>query len=361
MMETSGGAPSASWVERAPGFVLIGILGSALWTLRGLPAALEAPTAATLLDGRYTAATAATVDRELSFREESVALWAAAELALFGVGRPGVVVGREGWLFSTEELEPGAPNAPLILDLAQRASARLRAEGGSLVVVVLPDKLRVEAAQAGRFGSPPENAGRAAALRAALTAAEIRAPDVEGALVAAHGGSGGPLYFRTDTHWTPVGAQVAAGAIAAAVPELRGLARFTVEMAPEEAYAGDLLRFLPLGPFVALGPSPDRLAQPTTRRVAAPASAADLFGEVELPITLIGTSYSANPRWDFPGALSRAFGLEVLDLSVEGEGPIAPMRAWLSAPLEGGAPALVIWEVPERYLAVALPQPKAGA
>ena len=51
-----------------------------------------------------------------------------------------------------------------------------------------------------------------------------------------------------------------------------------------------------------------------------------LFGTQTIPVTLVGTSYSADERWNFTGALQTALGADVLNLATEGRGPLPPMR-----------------------------------
>jgi alginate O-acetyltransferase complex protein AlgJ len=80
-----------------------------------------------------------------------------------------------------------------------------------------------------------------------------------------------------------------------------------------------------------------------------------LFDEVTIPVTLVGTSYSAGRPWNFDGALKEVLGADVLNVAAEGQGPLVPMQRYLDSPRFADAPpALVIWEIPERY--VVLPQ-----
>jgi alginate O-acetyltransferase complex protein AlgJ len=66
---------------------------------------------------------------------------------------------------------------------------------------------------------------------------------------------------------------------------------------------------------------------------------------------LVGTSYSANPLWNFTGALQEAFGEDVVSYATPAHGPFLPMQEYLdSADFKARAPRLVIWEMPERYL-----------
>jgi len=78
----------------------------------------------------------------------------------------------------------------------------------------------------------------------------------------------------------------------------------------------------------------------------------DLLGDAETPeVALVGTSYSAQPRWNFHGALQEALQQDVGNYAKEGLGPFAPMFEYLkSADFAQAPPRLVVWEIPERYL-----------
>ena len=74
-------------------------------------------------------------------------------------------------------------------------------------------------------------------------------------------------------------------------------------------------------------------------------------------MVLLGTSFSADRRWNFDGALKQALAVDVQNLAEQGQGPIVPMTRFLTdyLPLSANL-KLVIWEIPERYLSVAYPQ-----
>jgi alginate O-acetyltransferase complex protein AlgJ len=110
---------------------------------------------------------------------------------------------------------------------------------------------------------------------------------------------------------------------------------------------------LPLGSFQErIGPAFDALSEQTTE-VARESLGGGLFGESTIPVTLVGTSYSANPLWNFEGALKEALGADVLNVANQGEGPVVPMRDYLTgAEFRDAPPDLVIWEIPERFIHV---------
>ena len=305
-------------------------------------------------DGSWTTAWESSIDGSVLFRELGVTTWAVAEWVAFGDGRPGVVPGRDGWLFTDEEYT-STPNdeAEIARKLAvvAEAKSRLDAAGVTLVVALLPAKTRLQPEQLDRI-PPAVLQQRYADARAAVEALGVPAPDLLAAMEAA--GAEAEVFLHTDTHWTPHGADAVAAAIAAAVAPLGldGIGESTWATAAGEPveHRGDLLNFLPLGPLERLGPAADALTPRTTTRTSA-APVAGLFDDVTIPVTVVGTSYTQGELWNFPGALQQHLGAEVLDASLEGQGPLAPMKAYLdNEAFTDSPPALLIWEFPERYL-----------
>ncbi|MFH7346713.1 alginate O-acetyltransferase AlgX-related protein, partial [Pseudomonas syringae group genomosp. 7] len=74
----------------------------------------------------------------------------------------------------------------------------------------------------------------------------------------------GQVFLRTDPHWTPMGAEVAAQQLSVAIPQKTPLEgepeQFVTQAKGTEAYKRDLTTFLPLAPlFSNLLPKPDEL------------------------------------------------------------------------------------------------------
>ena len=77
----------------------------------------------------------------------------------------------------------------------------------------------------------------------------------------------------------------------------------------------------------------------------------DLAGIAVISAVLVGISYSANPDWGFADALMLALGRDVVSVAEQGRGPLAPMQDYLaSGDFAAAPPAVVIWEIPVRYL-----------
>ena len=327
---------------------------------------LEAAPDGSLRTGEWTTELEQAFEEALPVYRPALHLWTAVRYAVFGEGGRGLVVGEEGWLFTAEELEIAAADAERVAqaaDYIRSVREELERRDAALLVALVPSKARIYEDRLGGHDLPTSVAARYDRLRSLIDAP---VPDLRPALHAARE-AGTQVFLRTDTHWTPAGARVAAEAVAEparAVLDKRGVDRTPFETAAggRVTHRGDLLRFLPLGPFAKrLGPGPE----PVTRfeTVAGGATAGGpgntgggLFDDPSIPVTLVGTSYSAGELWNFTGALSRALEADVLTVAAEGKGPFAPMQEYLeSDTIADQPPVLVIWEIPERYLIRDLP------
>ena len=316
---------------------------------------------ATVLNGRWSKAVETHYDDEFPIKRLGTNLWAALDFTLFNEGRPGVVLGRNHWLFSDEEFKPW-PNAKQNVAgnyaLVEGVRQTLKAHGVKLVMAVVPSKVRLYPEHMGDARPASIHADLYRDFHAQLAASQIIAPDLLGPLQQAKQG-GAQVFLRTDTHWTPDGAQVAAQQLAAAIGSQFPLSgepqQFVTEAENTEQHNGDLERFLPMDPlFSNLMPPSEPLEKRSTRAANHQADSEDaLFADSEVPVTLVGTSYSANPNWNFVGALKQALRSDVINDSKDGHGPILPMLAYLkSDAFKNTPPQVLIWEFPERYLPV---------
>jgi alginate O-acetyltransferase complex protein AlgJ len=310
---------------------------------------------ARLIDGSWTGAYERRFERGLALRRPAVTFWALVRWGLFAEGSRGVLVGREGWLFTAEEFQQAQElEASLRVDAAALRQVRdeLAARGLRLVVALVPAKARLYPEKLGRYALPPAAASRYRRMRDLLAGLGVTAPDLLAPLRAAR--AQGEVFLRNDTHWTPLGAGAAAEALAS---PLAGLlreagsprARFASSEGPPREYRGDLLNFLSLGRFEKLlGPRPD-IVRPRLTSAVEPA-AAGLFDQPAIPVVLVGTSYSAGELWNLEGALKTALEADVLNVAEQGRGALAPMRELLAGRVPEEVRAdVVVWEIPERY------------
>ena len=336
--------------------LLFGAIASAL-----NPNLLEQHEDADPITGELTSRYQAGYEGGLFIRGPSTHLWALFRWALFREGRPGVVVGSDGWLFTREEFlfyEDEAQQTEHGLDYITAVRDTLSESGIELVVALVPAKARIHEERLGRLRLPSYTRDRYESFRSLLADRGIRAPDLARALATLDAEE--EAFLRTDTHWTPTGASAAARALAGDIASVLDRtsaprASYARRRGETVAHEGDLLTFIPLGPFQErFGPRPDRLATVTTEAISEPELG--LFDEVEIPVALVGTSYSAGGVWDFAGALQSEIEADVINVAVSGEGPFVPMRDYLaSETIRETTPRVVVWEIPERYLPVSYP------
>jgi alginate O-acetyltransferase complex protein AlgJ len=283
---------------------------------------------------------------------------------------PRVRRGAPGWLFLGDELtvhdQPQRNAAQRQADVL-KVQKTLSEKGIKLLVVVVPDKTRIEASQLGLLHRPSRYAQRAGQWVTELSGAGVDAFDLTDTLTAfkqKHEAA----FLKSDSHWTEQGAHAAAIAVSAEVLRLKitpsPAQTLVIDKRTDSRRSGDLIRlagvdWLP----TALQPEQD-IAQETSFKVddrkknalgssassAASASTDDLFGDTDLPnIVVIGTSYSRTSN--FVSFIEKELNAKVANLARSGGDFSGAMNAYLSSvAFKKTPPKLVIWEIPERVL-----------
>ncbi|MGR3762292.1 alginate O-acetyltransferase AlgX-related protein (plasmid) [Roseobacteraceae bacterium NS-SX3] len=299
-----------------------------------------------VLTGQYQRQAEAAFADGIPLLDQAVPVYTAFTLAAFGQAGPEVVVAQRDWLFTAEEFRPATAGFDFAAELAA-ARQHLGKLGIRLIPLVVPDKARI---YADLLPAPrgPELETRYERTLARLAEQGLPAVDLRGVLQ--DGRAGGPTYMRTDTHWSPRGARLAADAAAAAAGLMPPAEpQFLTVMRPPQPFQGDLLPFVPAGPFAKwTGPAPEMIAVPETSGAEA---AGGLFDDADIGLALVGTSFSARQEFNFAGFLQQATGHDLVSFAVEGQGPFQPMRDLIEAgALSLVQPQAVIWEIPERYV-----------
>jgi alginate O-acetyltransferase complex protein AlgJ len=308
-----------------------------------------------LMTGEATRVLEAELDKNVVVRQPSIDAWGALEYSLFKNGRTGVLVGDNGWLFTDEEFKrPKHFDREIAakLEYVAQVQKTLEANGATLAVVVVPAKARLYTEQLGRYNRPAYWQDVYSSFQAGLKQRGVIAPDTLSVLETAK--SEGDLFLKTDTHFTPAGARVIAASVAQAIKASNlNLSAASFREVPSEPveHSGDLLKYIPMGTAQASGPKSDWLFSNTVEGSAG----GGLLGEAQLEVALVGTSYSANDKFGFPGSLKLELGADLLNAAQEGKGPIVPMREYLKS-FKDNPVKLVIWEIPERFLPVEYPE-----
>ncbi|WP_394558455.1 alginate O-acetyltransferase [Aquipseudomonas alcaligenes] len=309
----------------------------------------------TFLNGKLTHAIEKHYDKGFPVKELGTNAWAALEYGLFGEGRPGVVIGRKGWLFTSEEFKPAIKPSQVEDNWKLITGVRdeLQRRGIQLQVVLLPAKARLYPEFVAEQRPVAQQQALYEQARQHLQSLGLQGADLFSVLDA--GKSQGLVFLRTDTHWTPLGADLAARAVAEDLLQRNlwqsGALSYETRRVGSETHKGDLLSYLPLDPyFAAMQPAKEPLEKRVTEQ-SDEGAGGDLFGDSAPQIALVGTSYSANPKWNFLGALRQALGTDLYNYAEDGHGPLVPMlRLLAKGEEETQGLKLVLWEVPERYL-----------
>lgn len=344
-----------------PGGFLLGVIGVGAVLTAASSGFLELPQGKNVVRGEWMAAYEKNLDASLPWRDSAVNLWGTVNYRLFGEAREGVIVGTDGWLYTSEEFQTAPGDAREIdakLAYVEQVRDELARDGARLVVALVPAKARVYPEHLGRVRVPGVKANVYEDFRHRLERAGILAPDLFRVMQAKKQRSAEDLFFRTDTHWTPYGAAVVAQALTPAV-NTPGLdlppARYEVRVRPPTERRGDLFRYLPASGNAA--PAPDTFRELEYNRTNE--GGAGLLGDQTFAVTLVGTSYSAPGEdnvWHFDLALARELGTDLLNVAQEGQGPVVPMREYLrSQDRQDNPPRVVVWEIPERFLHVDYP------
>ena len=289
------------------------------------------------------------VDEVFVLREPSISLWADASFLFFHAGRPGVLVGEDDWLFTREEYYYDSLSEQRLTrnlnELALTVCA-LEQLGKQVLMVPVPAKRRLYVQRSNRAVSPGMDS-----LYQRITSylGESGITWLDTLSLMQHAAAEDAVFMRTDTHWSPRGAEVVAAGVASRLP-LPPAHHYQTREVAVGAYEGDLLRYLP----TSNGVGPQRqepLIRYETSAVDQAQDADALLGDNMPPVALVGTSYSAMDEWHFPGFLRQELGADVLVYALEAQGPFSAMHEFINSPAARDERVkYVIWEVPERAL-----------
>jgi alginate O-acetyltransferase complex protein AlgJ len=309
--------------------------------------------------GELTATIDATIADHHPFSRPARALSGLIRFILFREGTGPVVIGDDGMLFTQEEFEVTRADPQILqkrIDRITRTARELQQQGQELVVVIVPAKGRVLASYVPRRLRQLALSERYTQVIQGLREEGVVVVDALSAMRAHPRQT--DLFLRHDTHWTITGSTIVAKEIQAvltdlALPDPQRGAEFFLATLDTVSHTGDLTVFVPLGRFASLvGIEAERIT-PVQAQATTPG---DLFALPDIPVVLVGTSFSAGQLWSFPEILKYYLQADLVNLAEEGKGPFAPMERFLSeGPPEGVYPQVVIWEIPERYMTGQLP------
>ncbi|MCO7514945.1 alginate O-acetyltransferase [Pseudomonas guariconensis] len=302
------------------------------------------------VDGKLLRKFEQVYDKRFFLRDPSVQLWADAQFHLFGEGTKGVVLGKDGWLYTNQEYRvPNDLEANVATQLEQIAKVekQLAEHGKHLVLLPLPMKLDIYAEHA-EHAFDPRVTSLYDRFVGELQARQLDVVPLRGAFLGNLAGPG--LFLKSDTHWSPQGARLSAYELARQRPQLRGDQLYRSHKAGEKNVKGDLMNYLQFD-HARLAPQfgPSRIDLYETLK--ADQDADDLFAEQDQSLLLVGTSYSKIDDWNFVGFLKEALNRDLLSIAVEARGPFEAMNQFLASDqLANPQIDTVVWEFPLRTL-----------
>jgi alginate O-acetyltransferase complex protein AlgJ len=344
--------------QMLPGIALLAILAiglaSSLYVLLFKESDLPAGTVSwsRLADGETTAAVSHFLQKANPLESPLVTFDRVSSYLLTGDLGTRVKRGCDNWLFLMDELALHPDRAASLarhVEIMKRVATYLQSRHISLVVVPVPDKSRIEAADLCGIDRPAAIGNRLADFTAQLQQAGVGVADLLRPMNAA----GGELYYRTDTHWNERGARVAADAVAAALRQAglapKQKAEFKVTTDPIEERVGDLIRLAGLDrvawPF---RPHGDEAAATVIQQSAA-ASVGILDKTPPPELAVIGTSFSR--RANFVPFLALALTAPVDNRAQDGGGVTNAAIDYFAKPdFLKSPPHVIVWEIPERMV-----------
>ena len=260
--------------------------------------------------------------------------------------------GCDDWLFLSDELEiypDSTKSASARVELAAILNERLQSRGIKLLMVVVPDKTRIESAHLCGLNRSFSFENRIMSWLNTLKSRSVTVLSLTDTLSALQG----DRYYHTDTHWNESGSNAAARAVAADLWKLGwatpASSREVVLNLLLQPRPGDLVHLAGLDGLPGFLRPKVELAKISVVPPVAVASD-DLFGNAGLPtIALIGTSYSRNSN--FVPFLENHLGEPVANLAKDGGDFAGAATAYFSgSTFRDNPPKTVIWEVPERVI-----------
>lgn len=314
----------------------------------------ESPTLKNILIGTWAPTFEANLNESFPVFEVARNFWGRFEYRVFGQGRKGVVVvGSDGWLFTDEEfscITNGAQNMAQNLTYISGVSKVMQGSGVELNIILIPSKARIYSEYLGKYKIPVCRDNLYSDALSSIKQSNISVVSLLEPFQNSEDKMA--LFLKTDTHWSPLGAELAALYASIMIDTSSLDAKvFLTTKGDVTRHEGDLLRYLPGVDGISI--ERDLLPTYETQEQASgdDDTAIALFSDNIVPITLVGTSYSANPAWNFHGFLKDEMDVDILNMADEGLGPFAVMDAYLSSDTwKNTPPSLVIWEIPERYL-----------
>jgi len=255
------------------------------------------------------------------------------------------VVGKDGWLFPLWD-KVGPLNTPEVRQTTQimgQAIGILRSAGIATTVALIPSKSRTyrQFLPDGMRVAPDTDRRYAAAI-ADYRAAGAITPDIDTPFRTRASGPD-PIFFKSDTHWMPVGAEIAATETAKAVAQANVLPpsnRPGLQLGQPVAKTqprGDLVRNLPEAQRASYAPERYQIREQV-------AGSSTLLADDAADVAMVGNSYS-QPLYGFSSLLSNQLNRPVsLFWKPNNFGPYNILLSYLTSEgFKQQKPKMIVW------------------
>ncbi|MFZ2217830.1 MAG: hypothetical protein WAV85_04010 [Rhodoferax sp.] len=272
------------------------------------------------------------------------------------------IIGKNDWLFVKYEfaLPSDLPDTQATVQLIEKTSKLLSANGIALALVIVPSKVRIyaehlpDSAKLDSYTADKYESVAKTLIDSGVNVVNLNQAFLNSPLR----NSDTPFFLRLDTHWAPAGALLAAQTVKAEIdrnPTLNAALAAT----PETKYtfswnsrkinhrARDLVNLLPKE---AQNFAYEQILLFKSEKVQA-AQAGLLNAGDNVGITVIGSSYT-NKNTGYPDGLRFTLQRDLLDISIPvDQGPWVGLESYFrDDAFQTNKPKLIIWEIPEREL-----------
>ena len=272
------------------------------------------------------------------------------------------IIGKDDWLFVRYEfaVPTDMPDTQATVQLIEKTSKLLNANGVALALVIVPSKIRIyaehlpDSAKLDSYTADKYENVAKTLVDAGVNVVNLNQPFLNSPIR----NSETPFFLRLDTHWGPAGALLAAETVKAEIDKSPVL-KAALALTPEAKYAlewskrkvnhraRDLVNLLPKE---AQNFPYEQVLLFKSERAQAP-QAGLLNGGDTVGITVIGSSYT-NKNTGYPDALRFTLQRDLLDISIPvDQGPWVGLESYFrDDAFQKNKPKLIVWEIPEREL-----------
>jgi alginate O-acetyltransferase complex protein AlgJ len=268
------------------------------------------------------------------------------------------LIGKNGWLFSVAEYGAGNQKVQIddYLSSIYKLSDAFRRKNIKLYITVIPNKISIYSDMLPtNYVLPEDLKNQYESIQRRLAAHSVRTINLLSFLRQNPGRlADAPLWQKTDTHWSTLGA-IAAGEFVAqrlasdpalqGIPEVEYSLKMNGKPTDGEYSTRDIIKTLSedqkkkyqLGTYLFQHFDSERITPQ------------DLLTQEDPQISLIGTSFSAYYNGIYGKSIAHSLKKDVLNVSEPGVGFWEPFYKYIKSDVfVKSAPKIIIWEIPER-------------